>query len=190
MLHLAVKLNPPRKGSNLAKMRPRDFLQSDPVKKRLKQTLFDDFDPKELLLDPTPQEDHETIELYHKDVSEKLGSDRKELQVLLPFRKKWEDMQAQLDALRAEQRSQEAKLRAELLVPRLKLCIGNLLVAMGKLALGNKANDKASTHSLQQSLQFKSVKTKFKKADIPSKFWPYLNDISTVYCCFLGSPWL
>jgi hypothetical protein len=89
MLHLAVKLVPPLKGSRTASMKPRKFLQSPPVQEELKRTLAVDFDPNELLLDPTPQEDHTTIEKYHKDVSDKLGSDRKELQVLLPFGKQW-----------------------------------------------------------------------------------------------------
>jgi hypothetical protein len=73
-------------------MQPRKLLQSPPVQEELKRTLVVDFDPNELLLDPTPQEDHTTIEKYHKDVSDKLGSDRKELQVLLPFGEQWQDM--------------------------------------------------------------------------------------------------
>jgi hypothetical protein len=67
MLHLAVKLVPPLKGSRTASMKPRKFLQSPPVQEELKRTLAVDFDPNELLLDPTPQEDHTTIEKYHKD---------------------------------------------------------------------------------------------------------------------------
>jgi len=97
MLHLAVKLVPPLKGSSTASMQPIEYLQSGPVQEALKKTIIVDFNPNELLLDPTPQEDHTTIEKYHKDVSDKLGSDRKELQVLLPFGRQWQDMHTRLN---------------------------------------------------------------------------------------------
>jgi hypothetical protein len=109
-------------------------------------------------------------------------------------------MQAQLDDVKAQ-------LDAVML-PRLRLCAGNLLINMGNLVLDKakandkakaktkakakakaKANDKASTHRLQQSLQ--SVETEqLVAAGIPPKFLPYLKNISKVYYCFLGSPWL
>jgi hypothetical protein len=102
ILQLAMKLVPPLKGSITARMQPREFLQSPPVQEELKRTLVDDFDPKDLLLDPTPQEDHTTIEKYHKDVSDKLGSDRRELQVLLPIGEQWRDMHTRQDVSNKE----------------------------------------------------------------------------------------
>jgi hypothetical protein len=89
----------------------------------------------------------------------------------------------------AELRSLKAKILFQKM-PRLSLCVGNLLIRMGKLVLDKaKANDKTSTHRLQQSLQSVGEK-QLDAAGIPSKFLPYLKDISKVYCCFLGSQWL
>jgi hypothetical protein len=98
-------------------------------------------------------------------------------------------MDAQLDAAKAELRARKVDLFI-LQMPRLKLCVGNLLIRMGKLVLDKaKANDKTSIHRLQQSLQSVGEK-QLDAAGIPSKFLPYLKNISKVYCCFLGSPWL
>jgi hypothetical protein len=90
MLHLAVKLPPPPKGSVTGKMRPKDFLLLSPIKRKLKD--FVEFSPKRVRLDPTPQDDHATVESYNDDASAKLGNDRRKRQVLLPLKRENEDL--------------------------------------------------------------------------------------------------
>ncbi|KAN0080660.1 hypothetical protein V8E54_003864 [Elaphomyces granulatus] len=90
MLCLAMKLTPPQKGNLTRKMRPKEFLLSSPVQRKLKRTLnFDNFDTRRLRLDPTPLDEHTTVEKYHEDAAAK---DRRKMQVLLPFGEQWHAM--------------------------------------------------------------------------------------------------
>jgi len=57
----------------------------------------------------------------------------------------------------------------DLKMERLRLCAGNLLIALGKMAFPKLASD-SSTHRLQQRLQAKSVETDLAPAKIPSKY--------------------
>jgi hypothetical protein len=67
--------------------------------------------------------------------------------------------------------------------PQLQLCTGNLLIKLGKLVFPDTKTD-ATTHDLQQRVSNASS-DQLRKAGIPTKYWPYLHNISKVYCCFL-----
>jgi chromosome segregation ATPase len=68
-------------------------------------------------------------------------------------------------------------------IQRSNLCIGNLLIDLAKIVCPSTATD-ASTHRLKQSASAISDK-QLKDGGIPSKYWPYLRNLSKVYCGFL-----
>jgi len=186
MLHIAVKLTPPPKGSLAGKMHPKDFLLSSPVKRKLKDVI--EFSPKRVRLDPTPH--HATLESYHTDTSIKMGNDRRKLQTLIPFneqlrilkadirdmRKELDDVKSELNDVKSELNDVKSELK-DSRMERLRLYAGNLLISLGKIAFPKFASD-ASTHRLQQRLGMKSVETELAAADIPCKYWPFLKNIS------------
>jgi len=172
MLHIAVKLTPPPKGSLAGKMHPKDFLLSSPVKRKLKDVI--EFSPKRVRLDPTPH--HATLESYHTDTSIKMGNDRRKLQTLIPFNEQLRILKADIRDMRKELDDVKSELK-DSRMERLRLYAGNLLISLGKIAFPKFASD-ASTHRLQQRLGMKSVETELAAADIPCKYWPFLKNIS------------
>lgn len=176
MLHIAVKLTPPPKGSLAGKMHPKDFLLSSPVKRKLKDVI--EFSPKRVRLDPTPH--HATLESYHTDTSIKMGNDRRKLQTLIPFNEQLRILKADNRDMRKELDDVKSELK-DSRMERLRLYAGNLLISLGKIAFPKFASD-ASTHRLQQRLGMKSVETELAAADIPCKYWPFLKNISKVCC--------
>ena len=53
-------------------------------------------------LDPTPYHEHTTVEKYHEEAVEQLGSDRRKMQVLLPFGEQWTALRDEVNSLNAE----------------------------------------------------------------------------------------
>ena len=193
MLCLATKLTPPAKGSATRKMRPKDFLLSSPIQQKLKRKLdSEDFDTKRVRLDPTPQLHQSTVERYFEDVTKLLGSHRRKLQVLVPvgeqlstLKQDNNDLRSETNLLKEENSRLHSKVEA-LEAQQLRLYAGNMLIALGKLAFP-KVTTNPTTHRLQQRLQSATVDQELAAANIPSKYWPYLKNISKVYCCFPGS---
>jgi len=165
-------------------MRPKDFLLSSPIQQKLKRKLdSEDFDTKRVRLDPTPQLHQSTVERYFEDVTKLLGSDRRKLQVLVPvgeqlstLKQDNNDLRSETNLLKEENSRLHSKVEA-LEAQQLRLYAGNMLIALGKLAFP-KVTTNPTTHRLQQRLQSATVDQELAAANIPSKYWPYLKNIS------------
>jgi hypothetical protein len=93
MAELSVKLTPPARGTQEARMAPREYLMSSQTCTRIRNEMqLNDFDPRCLRLDPSPTTEDITIDNYQTRVVAQLQNDRRELQVMLPVGDQWKAM--------------------------------------------------------------------------------------------------